>query len=155
MADKVSPKPESPKPESPAAGYEILALDVGERRIGVARAQSRARLVEPLEIVAAGKGLEFARLGALLAHWRPAVIVIGLPISEAGSESRQATAIRAWTKDMAIRIGFAGQIVYQDETLSSREARNRTARTGAVDDLAAGILLEDYLNCQESDENKL
>ena len=150
MTDKIVPKP-----ESSAASYEILALDVGERRIGVARAQSRARLVEPLEIIAAGKGVEFARLEALLARWRPAIVVIGLPISEAGSESRQAMAIRAWTKGMAARTSFAGQIVYQDETLSSREARRRSGRPGAVDDLAAGILLEDYLNCQESDENKL
>ena len=150
MTDKASSKP-----ESPSGDYEILALDVGERRIGVARAQSRARLVEPLEIITAGKGVEFARLEALLAYWRPPVIVVGLPISEAGSESRQAIAIRVWTKEMVVRIGFAGQIVYQDETLSSREARSRTGRTGAVDDLAAGILLEDYLNCQESDANKL
>ena len=143
------------EPGQPVGSYEILALDVGERRIGVARAQSQARLVEPLEIVTAGKSAEFTRLKILLARWRPAIIVIGLPISESGSESRQATAIRAWTKEMTVCTGFAGQIVYQDETLSSREARSRAGRPGAVDDLAAGILLEDYLNYQESDGKQI
>lgn len=135
---------------APDSGFEIMAFDVGGRRIGVARAQSRVRLVEPLEIVAAGSGSEFVRLKELLDYWRPAVVVVGLPISETGSESRQAAVIRLWVGEMVVRTGFAGRIVYQDETLSSREAASRASRPGAVDDLAAGILLEDYLNLQVS-----
>ena len=130
----------------PSGNYEILALDVGERRIGVARAQSQARLVEPLEVVAAGKGIEFERLSQLFSYWQPALIVVGLPLNKEGSVGQQATIIRNWVKKMQTRIGFEGSIVYQDETLSSHQARQETSVEGPVDDLAAGILLEDYLN---------
>ncbi len=130
----------------PRGDYEILALDVGERRIGVARAQSRARLVEPLEVMAAGKGVEFERLAQLLSYWQPALIVVGLPLDKDGSVGQQAVIIRNWVKKMLAKTGFKGRIVYQDETLSTHQARQEAVVKGPVDDLAAGILLEDYLN---------
>ena len=130
----------------PLGDYEILALDVGERRIGVARAQSRARLVEPLEVMAAGKGVEFQRLAQLLSYWQPALIVVGLPLDKDGSVGQQAVIIRKWVKKMLAQTGFEGRIVYQDETLSTHQARQEAVAEGPVDDLAAGILLEDYLN---------
>ena len=130
----------------PLGDYEILALDVGERRIGVARAQSRARLVEPLEVMAAGKGVEFERLAQLLSYWQPALIVVGLPLDKDGSVGQQAVIIRKWVKKMLAQTGFEGRIVYQDETLSTHQARQEAVVEGPVDDLAAGILLEDYLN---------
>ena len=130
----------------PLGDYEILALDVGERRIGVARAQSRARLVEPLEVMAAGKGVEFQRLAQLLSYWQPALIVVGLPLDKDGSVGQQAVIIRKWVKKMLAQTGFEGRIVYQDETLSTHQARQEAVVEGSVDDLAAGILLEDYLN---------
>ena len=130
----------------PLGDYEILALDVGERRIGVARAQSRARLVEPLEVMVAGKGVEFQRLAQLLSYWQPALIVVGLPLDKDGSVGQQAVIIRNWVKKMLAQTGFEGRIVYQDETLSTHQARQEAVVEGPVDDLAAGILLEDYLN---------
>ena len=130
--------------QPPEGDHQILAFDVGQRRIGVARAQSRARLVEPLEIVEAGGG-EFVRIKELLEAWRPKVIVIGLPLDKRGLAGHQAGIIRAWTEKMVARTGFGGQVVYWDETLSSRAA-GRRAGSAPIDDLAAGILLEDYLN---------
>ena len=130
----------------PRGDYEILALDVGERRIGVARAQSRARLVEPLEVMAAGRGVEFERLAQLLSYWQPALIVVGLPLDKDGSVGQQAVIIRNWVQKMLAKTGFKGRIVYQDETLSTHQARQEAVVKGPVDDLAAGILLEDYLN---------
>ena len=133
--------------ENPPEGdYQILALDVGQRRIGVARAQSRARLVEPLEIVAAGGGTEFVRLKELLETWQPALVIVGLPLDKRGLPGHQAGIIRDWTAAMVARTGFRGKLIYRDETLSSREASRRAKSAAAVDDLAAGILLEDYLN---------
>ena len=131
----------------PGADSQLLALDVGAKRIGVARAGVRARLVEPLRIIKAD-GTEFARLGELFADVGPAVLVVGLPYDAAGEEGQQAAAIKRWVKIMIDETGFAGDVVYQDETLSSHAAA-KPAGGGPADDLAAAVILEDYLDRSE------
>ncbi len=126
--------------------YQILALDVGQKRIGVARAQNQAGLAEPLAIMIIEGGSEFTRLQELFEKWRPAVLVIGLPFNKAGERGEQAHLIEEWVKIMIDKTGFEGQVIYQDETLSSREARADASEARFVDDLAAAIILEDYMD---------
>ncbi|MYB40223.1 Holliday junction resolvase RuvX [Candidatus Saccharibacteria bacterium] len=129
------------------ADCQLLALDVGAKRIGVARASAGARLVEPLQIIAAD-GSEFDRLVELFAAYEPAALIVGLPFDAAGEEGRQAAAVKQWVKIMVETTGFDGAVIYQDETLSSRAAKD-LAVSGPVDDLAAAVILEDYLDLWE------
>lgn len=126
--------------------YQILALDVGQKRIGVARAASQVRLVEPLEIIQADGQIEFVRLQELLLKFKPRILVIGLPFDKEGKSGHQADLIKIWVKNLIEKTKFKGEIVYQDETLSSQAASKNSSKTGLVDDLAAGVILEDYLN---------
>ena len=123
-----------------------MALDIGQKRIGVARAQSRARIVEPLEIINVAGGNEFLRLKELLVEWRPAILVIGLPLNATGGLGAQAELIKEWVCVMVAETQFKGRIVYQDETLSSHQARSNRSRSRFVDDAAAAVILQDYLN---------
>ena len=125
-------------------------MDVGQKRIGVARAQNQVRLVEPLMIISVGDGEEFAKLSELFDSWRPAVLVVGLPINELGEQSKQANLIREWVIIMVIKTGFAGRLVYQDETLSSHAARADSPETRFIDDLAAALILEDCIDQNKS-----
>ncbi len=132
--------------------YQILALDVGQKRIGVARAQNQVRLVEPLMIISVSDGEEFAKLRELFDSWQPAVLVIGLPLNESGEQSKQANLIREWVKIMVIKTGFTGRLVYQDETLSSHAARADSPKERFIDDLAAALILGDCID-QNRGEN--
>lgn len=132
------------------AVHQILALDVGQKRIGVARAQSQTRLAEALEVVEAGEEREFADLQRLIDAWQPAVLVVGLPLGNRGQETAQTLWTKAWVELFLSRVDFKGRLVYQDEFLSTRAARERRPLKdrGAVDDLAACIILDDYLETQ-------
>lgn len=129
---------------SKAADCQILALDVGSKRIGVARASQQVRLVEELAVLPVDDH-ELERLEELFERWRPAVLVVGLPLDKTGTEGRQATAVKQWVKIMLKRTAFTGRLVWQDETLSSHAAKERTGGIGPVDDVAAAVILEDYL----------
>ena len=133
------------------AVYQILALDVGQKRIGVARAQSQARLAEALEVIEAGEEREFDDLQRLIDVWQPAVLVVGLPLGHQGQATAQTLWTKAWTELFLSRVDFKGRLVYQDEFLSTRAAREQKPLRKdrkAVDDLAACVILDDYLEAQ-------
>ena len=73
--------------------YHILAFDVGNKRIGVARAKSSVRLVDSLEVVDVDN---HKRLLELIDLYQPAILVVGLPYNEKGELSEQAHKIKTW-----------------------------------------------------------
>ena len=129
--------------------YQILALDVGSKRIGVARAQKAVGLVEALAVVEVKAGREFSLLDDLLQEWQPAVLVVGLPLNHQGQATNQTLWTRKWVDFFLTKVDFKGDLVYQDEFLTSKAARQVAIQLkhspAAVDDLAACLILEDYL----------
>ena len=119
------------------AGYQLIGLDVGQKFLGVARAQSQARLPEPLAVWPVD-GSEFGRLQALVDQLQPRVLVIGRPSRVANPDW-----FNRWCDQLKQRLDFSGQTVYQDETLTTLAAGPRPGER--VDDRAAGIILADYL----------
>lgn len=123
--------------------YQILAFDVGHKRIGVARASSSVRLVEALEIVESGN---HQRLLELLNLYQPKILVVGLPYNKDYELSSQAKFIKTWTEDFLKIHNLNLEVVYQDETLSTKASHQSSESTSKpVDDLAAKLILEDYL----------
>ena len=127
---------------------QLLALDVGHKRVGVARAHSLARLVEPVQIIQMDGG-EFTTLTDLFQAHQPDILVVGLPLNQQGLAGQQAQIIKDWTNKMITITNFQGKLVYWDETLSSVVAKNQNPQADAVDDLAACVILEDYLSHTE------
>ena len=123
--------------EKITAGYQLIGLDVGQKYLGVARAQSQARLPQPVAVWTVD-GSEFDRLQALVDELQPEVLVIGEP-----SRVSNPDWFIQWCEQLAQRLKFDGQTVYQDETLTTLAAGPQTGKR--VDDLAAGIILADYL----------
>jgi putative Holliday junction resolvase len=118
-----------------------LALDVGDRRIGLAVGDEDHGLVRPLPTLrrqSVAKDLEHVRAVARAENVQ--AVVIGLPLTERGDEGYQATRIRRFA-DAAAALGLPVELY--DERFTSSEALIRGARD--VDAGAATILLEDYL----------
>ena len=122
-----------------------MALDVGEKRIGVARAQAQVGLVEPLAILKVDGQTEFETLKRLFAEFQPAKLIVGLPVGKDGQIGPQAQRVKTWVELLIKRISFEAEVVYQDETLTSLAARDREPGRQFIDDLAAAVILEDYL----------
>jgi len=130
---------------------EFLGLDVGEKRIGVARASALAMLAEPLTTIAAEGGLD--KLKEMVAERGVGALVVGLPRNLSGDDTAQTTTVRDWVAraKQAIEKPF----FWQDEALTSiaaakLQATNSKFQTKDIDALAAAILLQDFLDAPES-----
>lgn len=128
----------------------VLALDIGERRVGVAISDPGATIASPLDVLdATGRLAE--QVAALVVDREVELVVVGLPLTLRGEEGPQAARVRAAAERIAERISVP--IVYHDERLSSAEA-NRSMkgsssvrkRRGSVDKVAAAIFLQSFLD---------
>ena len=123
---------------------DIIALDVGTKRIGVARANVIAKLPQPLPAINNNETLSES-IKLLISTYRPDCIVVGLPRNLSGEETKQSV----YTKQFVIdKLPKDVKIVWQDETLSSQVAAERTGRTKELDSEAACLILEDYFKEQ-------
>lgn len=119
----------------------ILALDIGEKRIGVARANSIARIPEPIATLTNDASFKDA-FAKLLQEYDITTIVVGLPRNLKGDETAQT----AYTKQFVADNLAEYDVIWQDETLSSVSAETRPDRLQhGIDAAAACIILDDYL----------
>lgn len=124
----------------------ILGLDVGEARIGVARAGALARLSEPLPVIARNeKSVE--AIAAVVEHENVGLIVVGLPRNLKGEETAQSRLIRAFAK----KLDEVGKpVVFADESMSSVRADAYLTQTKRVkhdqDSIAACYILQEFFN---------
>lgn len=130
--------------------HTIIGLDVGERRIGVARAHAEARLAEPLLTLDRREYPNiFATLTKLLQEHGATEIVVGLPRGMEGQETAQTATIRAFAHELERVTGLP--VHMQDEAATSIMAeeelslRGKPYQKGDIDKLAATYILRDWL----------
>lgn len=139
----------------PTAG-RILALDWGERRIGLAISDPTQLLASPLDTLSRRPGKRFP-MPAFLAHLQatePVGLVVGLPLTPAGTEEASATAARELGALVAGRTGLP--VDFWDERMSTARALGAIREQGGstrgrradVDSLAAAVLLQHYLDAR-------
>ena len=125
----------------------ILALDVGERRIGVAWADGGLRIPFPLVTIPADKA-PILKIKELYEDQRAGLIVIGLPRNQQGEETAQSEYARNFAADLE-KEGLP--VAFQDESLTSVLAEEELKKRGKpyqkedIDSLAATLILQDYL----------
>ena len=120
----------------------VLAFDFGLKRIGVAVGEPELRTTHPLPPIAAPG---FDRIEKLLAEWRPAQIVVGLPVAEEG-EHPLAKKVQRFARQLEGR--FRVPVARVDERFTSVEAESRLRGTKnqSVDSVAAQLILEQYFD---------
>ncbi|HSX00660.1 MAG TPA: Holliday junction resolvase RuvX [Candidatus Saccharimonas sp.] len=128
-----------------------MGVDYGVKRVGLAMADSDARLASPLTTVSP------ADLPAVIQRQGPFdVLVVGLPRSLDGTETPQTLAVRRFTDDLLDHhshlLGSSIELVFQDEAGTSSVAEERLLESGKpfkpedIDAEAATIILQDYLD---------
>ena len=129
---------------------EILALDVGGKRTGIARASNVARLAEPLMSMPTKQAVP--TLKKYLSEHEVEAMVVGLPRNLSGEDTEQTGWIRDWVDKAKPKISVP--MFWQDEALTSVNARikNHELRIKADEHaLAAAIILQDFLDSAEAD----
>ena len=136
----------------------IMALDIGEKRIGIAISDPKERVASPLAVLDAvqvERGEKpFTRL---LEDWEPELFLCGLPLTLNGEEGPQAQRVRKVAQAISAR--FHIPIEFTDERLSSREAKrilreeglDERAMRGKIDMIAASVFLQAWLDEKASD----
>ena len=128
----------------------VLAFDFGAKRTGVAAGESETRLAHPLPAIRAERSdARFAAIARLLAEWRPARLVVGLPLATDGSAHAMTLRARRFARQLEGRFRISVTLV--DERYSSVEAESRLrADPGAirrsVDSTAAQVILQQYFD---------
>jgi len=126
----------------------LLALDVGGVRIGVAIAHAIARLPRPLTTLDATAPDVLAQLERIIHVEEIGRIVVGLPRNLQGQDTEQTAVVQAFAAGLE-SLGLP--ISFQDEALTSRKAeaelnaRGKAYNKGDIDSLAATYILEDWL----------
>jgi putative Holliday junction resolvase len=139
----------------PRTNTVILAFDVGERRIGVAKAVIPPRLAQPLATLLNDATLVNS-LQHLITQEQPDMLVVGLPRNQAGDTTAQSRAVEAWAEMYLMPQKLP--IHWQDESLTSVAAEEHLAVQGKkqlrgdVDSLAATIILTDFLETMHAGE---
>lgn len=133
----------------------IMALDVGDKMVGVAVSDETGLLAHPRPPLARDQLRQsLAPLKGLLSEWAVERLVVGLPRNMNGTEGPQAQKVRAFAREVADATGIT--IEFWDERLTTREAERRLVerdmsrrdRRRHVDGAAAAIILQGYLDRQ-------
>lgn len=133
-----------------ALDESIIALDVGERRIGVAvNVGTMALPFETLERTNVRADVE--RIVALARERTASIIVVGDPLTLAGERGLSSKSVDAFVAHLAR--AFEGAIEMVDERLTTAAVQksliaadvSRKKRRSVVDQLAAAMILDTYL----------
>ena len=128
----------------------LLALDVGENRIGMAMADTEVRIAVPFGWLEHTETILTDLAEVLLRH-EIDVIVVGYPRNQSGEPTKQTAYVEEFVKTIA-ELDIDAEIVYQDESLTSVQAEarlgTRIKNKGEIDAEAASIILQDYLEAQ-------
>ena len=131
----------------------ILAIDYGEKRIGLA-------VSDELEITARGiavvehksKKEDLEAIAAVVSEFGAGAIVVGYPLRLDGSAGIQCQKVDRFIASLKEAVSVP--VTAWDETLSTKEAEGlmreagvkRRKKRGMVDRIAAAFILQDYLN---------
>ena len=144
-----------------------LGLDVGERRIGVAKSDETLLLATPLTAVIRESDRQaVAAIGELAQEHGAMLLVVGLPLGPDGEQTEQSQRVAAFGRKL--RTVSGSRVVFWDERFTTEtaeealrkvsprrgapSARRREAERRRVDAAAAAVILQDYLDQQRSDD---
>ena len=125
----------------------ILALDVGEKRIGIAQGDVDMRIAFPYDTVEVD-GNEVQAIAELVIANDAQTLVVGYPRNQSGEPTAQTRYVEEFVAKLT---HLSAEVVFQDESLTSVMAEQRLKQQKGgyakadIDAMAACIILEDYL----------
>ena len=123
----------------------VIGIDYGVSKIGVAVGNTQTSSSSPLEIILNTKsGINWPQLEAIIKEWKPQVVIIGQPFNMDGSESEMMKEVKLFADILEERINI--KIEFFDERLTSFEAKQMDTSGKPIDDLAAKIILDGWLS---------
>lgn len=130
----------------------ILAVDHGEKRIGLALSDPTATIANPLAVIQhVSRALDAAQVAALAAEHGAGLIVVGQSFDEDGRPNQAGRRAARFAESLRQQTSLPVEL--WDESFSTQKARaarlqmgvSRKKRAGHLDELAATVILQSYL----------
>ncbi len=137
----------------------IVALDVGQARIGVAVSDELEMLASPHSTIRrTSNAAAIAAIARVVAATGAEQVVVGLPVSFDGKLHAQAQSVRSFADKLRARLSVP--LVYADETLSTVRAEEQLRAAGVrpdrirerIDAAAAAVILQEYLDARHQEQ---
>lgn len=131
----------------------VLAVDPGEKRLGIALSDPTGTIANPLTVLGhISRPLDAAAIAQMAAENEAALIVVGQALDDEGQPSPQGRSAARLAE--AIRAQTSLPVTLWDESNSTQAARSarialgakRSKRSGHLDELAATVILQSYLD---------
>lgn len=135
----------------------IVALDVGDRRIGIAISDPLGLTAQPIETYTRmGYGPDARHIAQLAAQYETTRVLCGLPRNMDGTEGFQAQKVREFAEkleEQGLAVSYYDErmtTVLAERTLLEADMR-RERRKQKIDMLAAVMILQSYLDAQAAE----
>ena len=127
----------------------IMAFDFGTKNIGIAIGQEITKTASTFYSIRANDGLpDWVELDMIVKEWDPNLFVVGDPLNMDGTRSDFMKKVEKFAKKLRSKIDI--EIEFFDERLTSFEARQLDEDSEMIDDVAAKIILDSWLNNEHS-----
>ncbi|GLX85183.1 putative pre-16S rRNA nuclease [Thalassotalea loyana] len=129
----------------------ILGFDFGKKSIGCAIGQEITGTANPLNAIKAKDGIpQWSDIEKLLKEWQPQLVVVGLPLNMDGTEQQLTKDAKKFGNRIHGRFGV--QVEFQDERLTTADAKEqlfaaggyRNLSKGNVDSQSAVLIIESF-----------
>lgn len=141
----------------------MLALDLGAKRIGVAVSDDAGTVATPVDTLerTADRPRLHRQVADLVREWEAGLVLLGLPVALDGSLGPAAQAVLAERDELAAVLDVPVEV--HDERMTTRIAQRALqargdldgpARRRVVDQLAAAVILQDWLNGRRDDDQE-
>ncbi|MXW68831.1 MAG: Holliday junction resolvase RuvX [Acidimicrobiia bacterium] len=145
------PQARRPKPFRRCELGRVLAVDPGERRVGVALSDAGGTIAQPWTVIDRSRSDVVAEVEKIAREHHVETIVVGLPVSLSGREGPSAASARRLAEKLGSATGLTVEM--HDERYSTVAAERIMRQGGAPpkkrrhrrDKVAAAIILSEYL----------
>jgi putative Holliday junction resolvase len=128
-----------------------MALDLGDKRIGIALSDELGIIARPLQVLMRTSRVnDFCHYRDLITEYKIQALIVGLPINMDGTEGKQAVWVRDYSSAFSQTVDIP--VILWDERLSTEEAygiikaSGRQPASDDIDAVAAAVILQSYLD---------
>jgi putative Holliday junction resolvase len=123
----------------------ILSIDYGDVRIGLAHGSTEHNIALPLKVVK-NTDTVWEELNTIISQYEINHILVGIPLNFQSKDTQQTAKVRAFITELTQQ--FSGSIEESDERLTSALAKRYIPRGQSIDVESARILLEEWFEKQ-------
>jgi putative Holliday junction resolvase len=130
---------------------DILGIDYGAKRIGIARISPVAKIGQPLVVIEANDSA-MEQIQAIVSEYGAQACVVGLPRGLDGQDTDQTRQCEDFSKQLNQYLSVPVYMI--DEAGSSKVAQQRIDETDSkagLDAVAAAVFVEDFINHQDNE----